>query len=408
MRILLVHNFYGSAAPSGENLAFELERDLLRRAGHEVRCYVRHSDELRRRGWVGTVLGAAATPFNPWSRAAVLREVTAFRPEVVHAHNTFPLISPAIFPPLGRHAARVLTLHNYRLLCPAGVPARQGRPCTECLDRRSVLPSLRHGCYRGGRAATLPLALSVALARARGTWQRHLEAFVALTAFQRDLLVAAGLPAERIHVKPNFYPGRPAVRDFAGRAGAVYVGRLSEEKGVRHLLEAWRAWGLEAPPLRLVGDGPLRGALEAQAHAAGLAVRFLGQLAPAAAEAEIASARLLVLPSICFEGFPMVIREAFALGTPVAVSDAGPLPSLVGDGREGVVFRAGDPASLLARVRAAWDAPGALAACSAAARGAYQARYAEEENLGALLAIYRQAIEARHAPVGAPLADGAA
>jgi len=398
VRVLLVHNYYGSAAPSGENLVFELERDLLARAGHEVRTFVRHSDELRRQGRLGTLRGALATPWNPFARAALLREAEAFRPDVVHAHNTFPLISPAIFPPLGRYAARVLTLHNYRLLCPAAIPVRAGQTCTECLDRRSVLPSLRHGCYRGSRVATAPLALSVALARARGTWQHHVEAFVALTDFQRSLMVAAGLPAGSVFVKPNFYPGRPEVRPFAGRTGVVFVGRLSEEKGVHHLLEAWRAWGPEAPPLRVVGDGPLRQALEGQARAGGSGrITFLGQLPPSEAQAEIAAARLVVLPSTWFEGFPMVLREAFAFGTPAAVSELGPLPELVERGRAGVTFRAGDPASLLSVVRAAWQEPGGLERRGAGARRAYEARYAEAENLRTLLDIYQRAVAARAA-----------
>lgn len=397
MRVLLVHNYYGSAAPSGENLAFELERDLLTRSGHEVRTFVRHSDELRRRGWLGTLRGAAATPWNPFARAALLRVAKAFRPDVVHAHNTFPLLSPAIFPPLGRQAARVLTLHNYRLFCPAAIPVRAGRTCTECLDQRSVLPALRHACYRGSRAATAPLALSVALARAAGTWSRHVEAFIALTGFQRDVMVAAGLPAGKVFVKPNFYPGRPEVRAFATRVGAVFVGRLSEEKGVRHLLEAWRAWGPDAPPLRVVGDGPLRPALEAQARAAGhAAVTFLGQVPPAQAEAEIAAARLLILPSVCLEGFPLVLREAFAFGTPAAVSGLGALPDLVEHGGAGVVFRPADPASLLSTVKAAWREPGGLERRSAGARRAFEEKYAEAENLHLLLEIYQQAVASRH------------
>lgn len=401
MRVLLVHNRYGSAAPSGENAAFEAERDLLARSGHEVEVFVRRSDDLRRRGWLGTLQGAAATPWNPFSAGAVRRAVEAFRPDVVHAHNTFPLISPAVFPAIGRRAARVLTLHNYRLFCPAALPVREGLPCTECLDQRSVLPSLRHGCYRGSRAATLPLAAGVALTRWLGLWRRHVDAFVALTAFQRDLMVAAGLPAERVHVKPNFYPGTPAVVPWAARRPcAVYVGRLSREKGVHHLLDAWAAWGEEAPELRLVGDGPERAALEARA--AGLArVTFLGQLPAAGAEAEIARARLLVVPSTWFEGFPMVLREAFAFGTPAAVSGLGPLPGLVEHGRAGLVFAPGDAASLLREVRAAWEAPGALEARGAAARRAWQARYAERENAAALLEIYRQAVASQGARVAA-------
>ncbi len=397
MRILLVHSHYRSSLPSGENAVFALERDLLRRAGHEVRTFERHSDALLAQGALGALRGAASAPWNPFAARALLREVEAFRPEVVHAHNTFPRISPAIFPALAGRAARVLTLHNYRLFCAAGFPARDGRPCTECLDRRSAWPALRHGCYRGSRLATAPLALGVALARRREVWTRHVEAFVALTAFQRDLLVAAGLPADRVAVKPNFYPGRPEPIPWDRRREAVvFAGRLSEEKGVAHLLDAWIAWGPGAPPLRLAGDGPLRAPLTARARAAGLGperVTFLGQLGPREAEAEIAAARLLVVPSTWFEGFPLVLREALAFGTPAAVSAIGALPSIVEGGEAGLVFPPGDPAGLLAAVRGAWQEPGALARRGAAARRAFEARYGEEENLRLLLDVYRAAVE---------------
>jgi glycosyltransferase involved in cell wall biosynthesis len=393
VRILLAHNYYRSALPSGENAAFELERDLLLRHGHEVRTFVRRSDDLLARGAWGALQGAASTPWNPLAARALRREVDAFRPDVVHAHNTFPLLSPAIFEAVRGRAARVLTLHNYRLFCAAGFPVRGGRPCTECLDRRSVAPALRHACYRGSRAATAPLAAGIALARARGTWRREVDAFVALTGFQRELLVRAGLPAERVFVKPNFYPGRPEVVPWAERrACAVYAGRLSEEKGLAHLVDAWIAWGAGAPELRLAGDGPLRAALEARARLAAGRITFLGRLPPDAAEREIATARLLVLPSVWFEGFPMVLREAFAFGTPAAVSDIGALPELVEGGRAGVVFAPGDAASLLLRVRAAWGEPGALEAKGAAARRAFELRYAEEENHRALIEIYRRAM----------------
>jgi glycosyltransferase involved in cell wall biosynthesis len=393
VRILLAHNYYRSSAPSGENAAFELERDLLVRHGHEVRTFVRRSDELAGRGVLGVLRGAAATPWNPFAARALRREADAFRPDVVHAHNTFPLLSPAIFAAVRGRAARVLTLHNYRLLCAAAIPLRDGHTCTECLDRRSVLPALRYACYRGSRAATLPLAANVALARSRGTWAREVEAFVALTGFQRALLIRAGLPADRVFVKPNFYPGRPAVVPWASRRPcAVYAGRLSEEKGPSDLVDAWIAWGAAAPELRVAGDGPLRAALEARARAANARIAFLGQLPPEAAQQEIAAARLLVVPSICLEGFPMVLREAFALGTPSAVSDLGALPELVGGGRAGFVFPARDARRLLEHVRAAWADPGSLETRGAEARRLFEERYEEEENHRALLEIYRRAI----------------
>jgi glycosyltransferase involved in cell wall biosynthesis len=374
---------------------FELERDLLISNGHDVETLTRHSDILRNAGNWGAIIGAASTPWNPWAARAVRRKVEKFRPDVVHVHNTFPLLSPSIFPAIGTQAARVLTLHNYRLFCPAAIPLRDGHPCTLCLDRHSVVPSVRYACYRRSRIATLPLAVNVALARATSLWQRHVDVFIALTEFQRDLMVSAGLPAERVFVKPNFYPGAPRALPWAERADAVvFVGRISEEKGLGHLIDAWTAWGASAPELRVVGDGPLRTALAARTLAARLdQVHFLGQLSPKDAAAEIASARLLVLPSICLEGFPMVLREAFAFGTSVAVSNVGPLAALVDKGRAGLIFEPANSESLLEVVRTAWLAPGRLEGLGAASRDKFNAEYREEKNHAELTKIYEWAVE---------------
>ena len=396
MRILLVHNFYGSAAPSGENQVFEAEKALLQSRGHEVAEFTRHSDEIRGPGVWGSIKGAAATPWNPWAAQAIRRAVARFLPDVVHVHNTFPLISPSIFHALaGMGVARVLTLHNYRLFCPAAIPMRAGQVCTDCLDRRSVLPALQHGCYRNSRLATAPLALNVALHRAAGTWSHQVDAFIALTEFQRQRVVDAGLPVSRVFVKPNFYPGNPAVVPWAQRRPlVVFAGRLTAEKGVATLIRAWQLWGTDAPELRVLGDGELRGELEAMA--AGLPVRFLGQLGAAEAQKQIAEASLLVLPSECLEGFPMVLREAFAFGTPAAVSDVGPLPSIVRHGESGLVFEAGDPAALLHEVRYAWSTPGLLAALGDGARAAFEANYTEEANYEMLMGVYERALGDRH------------
>lgn len=398
MKVLLVHNYYGSSAPSGENQVFELERVLLERYGHEIRTFVRFSDDIRRTGVLGLLKGAALTPWNPSVGPNIRHLIAGYSPHIVHTHNTFPLISAALFAGIGYRAASVVTLHNYRLFCPAAIPLRDGRTCTECLDARSSVPSLRHACYRGSRLATVPLAMSVALHRALGTWERHVDAFIVLSEFQRHLMVRAGLPADRVWVKPNFYPGEPAVTPWSDRPDrVVFAGRLSEEKGVAHLLDAWIAWGSSAPELRILGDGPLRHSLESrvQAHQSAR-ISFLGQVAPAAAEAEIARARLLVVPSICLEGFPMVLREAFAFGTPVAVSNIGPLPGIVEHGRTGVVFAPGDPGGLLEAVRAAWRSP-TLQGMGAAARAEFELRYAEDANHRQLMSIYQHAIEVQRA-----------
>lgn len=399
MRILLVHNYYGSEAPSGENQVFALERAMLESRGHEVQVYERHSDEIRARGVAGMVQGALATPWNPFTARAVRAIASRFRPQVVHVHNTFPLISPSVFPAVGPNAARVLTLHNYRLFCASAILMRGGRVCTECIDRRSVMPAIRHACYRNSRIATLPLAAGIALHRWRRTWRRDVDAFVALTGFQRRVMIDADLPAETVHVKPNFYPGRPLETPWGERSDrVVFVGRLSVEKGAEHLVSAWLAWGASAPELVLVGDGPLRGGLEARVSAAAAAnIRFVGQVDAAEAQRRIAGSRLLVLPSVCFEGFPMVLREALAFGTPCAVSDIGPLPDIVTRGEAGVIFRAGDPVDLLHAVRSLWADPARLERMGHRSRREFEAHYTESANYESLMAIYQRAIAVRRA-----------
>lgn len=391
MKVLLAHNFYGSAAPSGENLVFEAERDLLRRHGHDVAEFVRHSDGIRAKGAWGVVQGALSTPWNPFAANALRDVVGAFQPDVVHVHNTFPLLSPSIFYAIGQAASSVLTLHNYRLFCSAAIPMRAGKVCTDCLDQRSVFPALQHGCYRNSRLATVPLAMNVALHRAAGTWTRQVDAFIALTAFQQQRMADAGLPANRVHVKPNFYPGDPVVVPWVKRKPyVVFAGRLSAEKGIATLVRAWQKWGSDAAELRVLGGGELRVDLENMA--AGLPVRFLGQLNATEAQLQIAEASLLVLPSEWFEGFPMVVREAFAFGTPAAVSNIGPLPSIVKSGVNGLVFEPANAESLLNTVRAAWQAPDMLERLGHGARQAFEALYNEDANYQMLMQIYEQAI----------------
>lgn len=398
MKILLAHNHYGSAAPSGENEVFRNERALL--AGrHEVRTVERHSDEIRRAGYagkLGAARGALAVAWNPFMQRRVARSIKEFQPDILHVHNFYPLLSPAVFyAARGTATATVLTVHNYRTVCAAAILLRDGEPCTLCLERSSVRPALRHGCYRGSHLATLPLAFMIALHRRLGTWRRQVDAFICLTPFQRDTLAAAGFPADKLHVKPNFYPDPPAPRPWAERDDrAIFLGRLGLEKGVDVLLDAWARWGAAAPPLDIAGEGPERARLERRAAEAGLTgkVRFRGPRPFSDGQALLAGARLLVLPTRCYEGFPLVVREAFALGVPVAGSDLGAVADIVTDGVTGVLFRPGDAADLQARVAAAWADPARLAAMGAAARRTFEAEYTAERSYERLMEIYGAAI----------------
>lgn len=399
MKIVLAHNYYGFAAPSGENTVYQAEAELLRGQGHTVIEFTRHSDEIRNRGIFGTVQGALSTLWNPFSARRLRQVLSREQPDILHVHNTFPLLSPSIFHAAkGLPVATVLTLHNYRTFCAAGIPMRNGFPCTECLDRKSILPSLKYGCYRGSRLATVPMAAMIALHRKAGTWDKHVDVFVALTAFQRDALVAAGLPAVRMHIKPHFYPNPPIPLQWDERQPkVVFIGRLGREKGVHVLVEAWRNWGADAPFLELIGDGPEKTRLQETVAGAGLEdkITFAGQLPFEEVQRRLARARLLVLPSLCFEGFPMVIREALALGVPVAASRIGSIPCIIADGETGVLFEPNDAVDLERVVKYMWKIPQKLSAMAMEARKTFEKSYTANTNHETLMRIYEAALSRR-------------
>ncbi|HTB21450.1 MAG TPA: glycosyltransferase family 4 protein [bacterium] len=392
MNIILVHNFYGHSAPSGENKAFEAEKRMLREKGHRIMEFTRNSDEVRYCGLWGRLRAGLSTPWNFFMARKIRRMAESFKPDIVHVHNVFPLVSPAVFWALDGLAPRVLTLHNYRLFCPAAIPLRRGKICTECLDKKSALPSLLHGCYQNSRAATLPLAVGVGLHRALGTWKKQVDAFIALTDFQAEQMAAAGLEREKIHVKPNFFPDDVDCLPWPEREDYIlFVGRLSEEKGATTLAKAWRDWGPKAPELRVIGEGPQHPEMEGITR--GLPVKYLGQLPQEEVLGQLAKAKLLVIPSECFEGFPMVLAEASAFGVPAAVSNIGPLPRIVRHLENGLVFSSGDRVSIRETLGMAWNEPGLLERLGRESRNSYRDKYTKDRNYGALIDIYHRTLK---------------
>lgn len=392
MKILLVHNFYGSQAPSGENQVFEAEKALLEKNGHRVEVYTRDSDEIRNKKVLGTLQGGASVVWNPMTKALIQKKVNEFKPDIIHVHNTFPLLSPSIFYIEDNKVPIVMTLHNYRLFCAAGIPIRNNSVCTKCIDQASVLPALKYGCYRDSRLATIPIALNISLHRRLGTWNNKLDAFIVLTEFQKQKVIQGGINSNIVHVKPNFYSGQPLFKPYDTRSeNIVFVGRLSNEKGITTLIDAWNDWGLSAPQLRIIGDGPLKTSLQDRATNAN--VKFIGQISFQEVQSEISNSKLLILPSECYEGFPMVIREAFALGTPVAVSNLGPLPTIVVNNINGVVFEPWSPRSLKTTVQALWSNNKLLSFLSNGARNSYERLYNEKSNYSRLIEIYKHVID---------------
>jgi glycosyltransferase involved in cell wall biosynthesis len=404
--VLVVHNRYRQSG--GEDAVFDAESELLARHGHRVERLVVDNDEIpdrpspsyRVRLAVRTVWAGAAAE-------AVADRARAVGADVVHVHNFLPLLSPAVHGAArATGAAIVQTLHNYRLICPAATLFRDGAPCEDCVGRRVAMPAIVHACYRDSRAQTAAVTAMLAVHRARRTWHRDVDAFIALTTFGRDRFVAGGLPPERLLVKPNFAPdpgdpGDPGDRasdESAGRGRYghgpfLFVGRMAEEKGVRTLLAAWRL--LEADvALRIVGDGPLAG--EVQAAAAALpGVTYIGPLSREEVQAEMRSARALIFPSLWYEGMPLAVIEALAAGLPVIASGLGAMNDMVDDGQTGRLVTPGDPRALADAVKALAAEANLTASMGTAARRAYLDTYSPEPNYAQLTAIYRQAVGRR-------------
>ncbi len=394
MKILLAHNFYRQHG--GESEVFETERRVLQAAGHSVVCYTRDSAEIAETGlWSRAALAANAI----WS-ARSHREIGALiareAPEVAHFTNTFPLISPSAYYACRRARVPVVqSIHNYRLICPAATLWRDGAICEECVDH-SLLRSVRHACYQDSRAASAVLASALAVHRRGGSYAKLVDRYIALTEFARDKLIAGGLPGERIAVKPNCVEPDPGPREGPGHH-ALFAGRLTAEKGLQTLLDAWKRLGPDVP-LRIAGDGPLREALArriAEERIAG--ATLLGALPRAALLEELRGARVLVFPSEWYEGMPMAIVEAFACGVPTVGPRLGGMREMIEDGANGLLFAPADPADLAARLRWAFDHAAELAAIGRAARAAYEARYTAAANCARLLDIYREAIAQRAA-----------
>ena len=390
VKILLVHNFYRQHG--GETAVFEAERRMLRAAGHSVISYTRDSNEIEGFGhWKRATL----TSTTIWARDSH-REISALiaseAPDVAHFTNTFPLISPSAY-----YACRnarvpvVQSIHNYRLICPAATLWRDGAICEECVDH-SLLRSVQHACYRKSRPASAVLATALAVHRRSGTYANLVDRYIALTQFARAKLIAGGLPEQRICVKPNFVEPDPGVRERPG-AYALFAGRLTVEKGVHTLLDAWKRLGPDVP-LHIAGDGPLRDALAHRIDSEGIAgARLLGSLPPKALMRELRGARMLVFPSEWYEGMPMAIIEAFACGVPTIATRLGGMQEMIDDGRNGLLVAPADPEGLAARVRWAFDRETELAALGQAARAEYEVRYTAAANCARLIDIYRQAIE---------------
>jgi glycosyltransferase involved in cell wall biosynthesis len=381
LRVLVVHNAY--QLRGGEDSVADSEIELLRAHGHAVETYWRSNDEIAS---IGRAQAAIQTLWSSKTVKDIEALIIRFKPDVIHAHNTTPLISPSLYWVASRMKVPVVqTLHNFRLLCPQALLLRDNKVCEDCVGKIPWRGVVR-ACYRGSVLQSGVMAAMTSGHRALGTWQNKVSRYIALNEFAKNKYIQGGLPADRISVKPNFVS--VAAQPPVSRSGFLFVGRLSHEKGIQVLMDAMKLVP-EGVRLRVVGSGPL----EAQVRGVS-GVELVGPLGSEAVYREMRSAQALILPSICFENFPRTIVEAFACGLPVLASDLGPLKGIVAPERTGLLFEAGDAAALAASLHWAMAHPEDLASMGIAAREEYESKLTPDINYTKLIGIYQDAIGA--------------
>lgn len=384
MRILTVHNYY--QIRGGEDECFEAEIKLLREMGEDVEIYQENNDRVAK---IGKLRMAADTIWSKETYEKLQQRLIKKPLDVVHIHNFFPLISPSIY-----YAAKaqgipvVQTLHNYRLLCPNALFFREGKVCEDCLGKFIPYPGIQHGCYRENKVASAAVATMLGVHRAMNTWTKMVDLYICLTEFAKQKFIQAGIPAEKIVVKPNFVSPEPTVG--SGKGGyALFVGRLSVEKGLDTLLAAWEQLG-EQIPLKIVGDGPLADDV-LKATKRFPQIEWLGRRPMSEVHDLMGEAKFLVFPSKWYETFGRVAIEAFAKGTPVIAANIGAIAEIVAPGKTGLHFEPGVPEDLANKVKWVLDNPEQMAQMRKEARLEFEAKYTLKKNYQQLIEIYTMA-----------------
>lgn len=378
MNIIIVHNAYQHSG--GEDAVVDAEIALLRNRNHEVHVYRRHNDELK------TASKAKAAISAIWSHQSeheIEKLCASVGAELIHVHNTFPLVSPAVFWVAARKRIPVIqTLHNFRLLCPQAIFLRNGKVCEDCIEKVPWRAVTRR-CYRGSAIQSAVAASTLTAHRLIGTYKEKVTRYIALNAFCRDKFIASGLPAERFRIKPNFVAASPAP-GWNKRNGGLFVGRLSSEKGLEVLVDAVKLSG--KADVSVIGSGPLTAMAEECFGEGYLGFRSIDDIM-----ARMREASFLVVPSICYETFPRTIVEAYACGLPVIASRLGALVDIVKDGITGLLFNPGDANDLAIKIAWAESHPDDMMRMGKSARLEYDAKYTAERNYQILAEIYEDA-----------------
>jgi glycosyltransferase involved in cell wall biosynthesis len=385
MHVLLAHNYY--QLPGGEDDLFEGTRDLLRKNGHRVTEYVRRNDEIGDYGLLRKITLATRTTWAGDSKRELAQVIADKKPDIAHFGNVFPLISPSVYYACNKAGVPVIqSLDNPRLICPASTFFRDGATCREC-EGRLPLPAVRHACYRDSAAKTGVLVAMLGVNRALGTWTRKVSGYLVATEFYRRKFIQMGLAEERVHLRPLFVSD-PGMTTRGQGDYAVFMGRLSVEKGVRTVLDAWRDLDI---PLKIRGGGPL----EAEVRdfiATAKNVELLPRLAPEQKIELIRGARFLIWPTPGeYETFGLVVAEAYSCGVPVIATRVGVATEMVSEGKTGLFFEPNNPADLAQKARWAWEHPGEMRGMGEQGRREYEARFHPDNAYRLMMKAYKAA-----------------
>lgn len=386
MRILSIHNNY--KIRGGEDESRELEENLLREMGHQVDTYEESNHSLKS---INPIALTIRTIWSSKSYQIVKQKLQEEKYDLIHVQNFFPLISPSIY-----YAAKseqvpvVQTLRNYRLLCPNALFFRDGKVCEDCLEKPIPYPGIIHSCYRENRAATAATAAMLTTHRAMGTWTKMVDRYITLTNFAREKLIKGGIPAEKIVVKPNFVHPDPQVGNGSG-GYALYVGRLSVEKGIDNLIAAWEKLDSQIP-LKIVGDGPLANFV-VQATNRLPEIEWLGRKPLKEVQDLMGKAMFLVFPSKWYETFGRVAVEAFAKGTPVIAAKIGAIAELINHDQTGLLFSPDNAKDLADKVDWCLSNPSKLAQMRKEARREFESKFTAEANYKMIMKIYTSVLD---------------
>ncbi|WP_413199973.1 glycosyltransferase [Nostoc piscinale] len=389
MKLLILHNRY--RLTGGEDKVVQIEKSLLEANGHDV--ILLEENNLNIVNVWDTLAAAGGAIYSLPSKQLVQAEIIRFSPDVVHVHNFFPLLSPAVYDACYAAGVPVIqTLHNYRLACPKAMPFRDGKICEDCIGTLIPWSSVVHGCYRNSHLQSSVVAAMTTWHRLTGTWHKKVNGYIVLTQFQKEKMIQAGLPAEKIYIKPNFVFQPNKLESNIQRDNyLLFVGRLSEEKGVSVLIDAYIKSHISTP-LKIVGDGPLHQVLQKKVQTAGYEylIEFLGYQDKVIVLELMQKAKFLVFPSIWYEGFPLTIVEAFAASLPVIVSQLGSMAEIVEDHVSGLYFEAGNSEDLAAKIKWAINHNELMINYGKNARSIYEYKYSSEVNYQQLMSIYNQ------------------